>query len=243
MPRRLHQALQQLNPELPASAIEDAFRKLERPDLPSLVSNNHIIHKYLVEGVPVEYERPDGSIGGGLVRVIDFINPENNEFLAINQFTIKQDQNERRPDIILFVNGLPLAVIELKNAIDEQATITTAFNQIQNYKQQIPALFTYNEALVVSDGLQARIGTITANQEWFLPWRTIEGEKLADKYLTQLQVMLEGVFEKRRFLDLIKYFTVFEDAGGGVLVKKMAGYHQYHAVNKALDETLKAVAQ
>ena len=240
LPNRLRQALQQLNLDLPKSAIEDAFRKLERPDLPSLVANNHIVHKYLIEGVPVEYERPDGSIGGGLVRIIDFENPENNEFLAINQFTIKQDQNERRPDIILFVNGLPLAIIELKNAVDEQATITNAFNQIQNYKQQIPSIFIYNEALVVSDGLQARIGTLSANQEWFLPWRTIEGEKLADKYLTQLQVMLEGVFEKRRFLDLIKYFIVFEDSGGGVLVKKMAGYHQYHAVNKALGETLKA---
>lgn len=242
LPRRLHQVLQRLNPELPSSAIEDAFRKLERPDLPSLLANNHIIHKYLVEGVPVEYERPDGSIGGGLVRILDFVNPENNEFLAINQFTITQDQNERRPDVILFVNGLPLAVIELKNAVDEQATITTAFNQIQNYKQQIPSLFVYNEALVISDGLQARIGTLSANQEWFLPWRTIKGEELADKYLTQLQVMLEGVFEKRRFLDLIKYFIVFEDVGGGVLHKKFAGYHQYHAVNKALDETLKAAS-
>lgn len=242
LPRRLHQALQQLNPGLPSSAIEDAYRKLEHPDLPSLIANNHVIHKYFIEGVPIEYERPDGSIGGGLVRVLDFDNIENNKFLAINQFTITQEQNERRPDIILFVNGLPLAVIELKNAIDEQATITNAFNQLQNYKQQIPSLFTYNEALVISDGLQARIGTLTANQEWFLPWRTIEGEKLADKYLTQLQVMLEGVFEKRRFLDLIKYFIVFEDGGGGVLNKKMAGYHQYHAVNKALDETLKAAS-
>ncbi len=242
LPSRLHHALQQLNPELPASAIQDAFRKLERPDLPSLVANNHIVHKYLVEGVPVEYERPDGSIGGGLVRVLDFINVENNEFLAINQFTVTQDQNERRPDVILFVNGLPLAVIELKNAVDEQATITAAFNQIQNYKQQIPALFTYNEALVVSDGFQARIGTLSANQEWFLPWRTIKSEELADKYMTQLQVTLEGVFEKRRFLDLIKHFIVFEDVGGGVLHKKMAGYHQYHAANKALDETIKAVS-
>ncbi len=240
LPRRLRLALQQLNPELPAGAIEDAFRKLERPDLPALVGNNHAVHKYLVEGVPVEYERPDGSIGGGLVRVLDFEDADNNEFLAINQFTITQGQTERRPDVILFVNGLPLAVIELKNAVDEKATISAAFNQLQNYKQQIPALFTYNEALVVSDGLNARIGTITANQEWFLPWRTIQGETLADKHLTQLQVMLEGVFEKRRFLDLIKYFIVFEDAGGGVLLKKMAGYHQYHAVNKALEETLKA---
>jgi type I restriction enzyme R subunit len=240
--RKLRLALQQLNPEIPAIAIEDAFRKLERPDLPSLIINNHVIHKYLIDGVPVEYERPDGTIGGGLVKVLDFENPENNEFLAVNQFTVKEDQYERRPDIVLFVNGLPLAVIELKNAIDEQATITNAFNQIQNYKQQIPTLFTYNEALVVSDGLQARIGTLSSNQEWFLPWRTIDGEELKDKYLSQLQVMLEGVFDKRRFLDLIKYFIVFEDTGAGILTKKMAGYHQYHAVNKAIQETLKAAS-
>ncbi len=237
---RLRQALERLNLALPHPGIEDAFRKLTRPGLPSMIANNHHIHRYLVEGVPVEYQRPDGSIGGGLVQVLDHENPENNEFLAVNQFTVVEDQHERRPDIVLFINGLPLAVVELKNALSEQATIATAYNQVQAYKQQIPSLFHYNEAVVVSDGIGARIGTVTANTEWFLPWRTIEGETLADKHLTQLQVMLEGVFEKRRFLDLIKYFVVFEDAGGGVINKKMAGYHQYHAVNKAIKETLQA---
>lgn len=237
---RLRQALQRLNPKVPAEALEDAFRKLTRPDSPSLLANNHIIHKYLVDGIPVEYQRPDGSIGGDLVRVLDYDTPENNEFLAINQFTVVEDRHERRPDIVLFINGLPMAVVELKNAANENATIWSAFNQLQTYKLQIPSLFTFNEALIISDGIQARIGTLTADREWFMPWRTIEGEELADTKLPQLQVVLEGVFEKRRFLDLIRHFIVFEDAGGGVLVKKMAGYHQYHAVNAALESTARA---
>lgn len=237
---RLREALRRLNPRVPADALEEAFRKLTRPDSPSLLGNNHGIHKYLVEGVPVEYQRADGSIGGDLVRVLDYVNPENNEFLAVNQYTVVEDQHERRPDVVLFVNGLPLAVIELKNAADPNATIWSAFSQLQTYKRQIPALFAFNEALVISDGVQARIGTLTADREWFMPWRTIEGEELADTKLPQLQVVLEGAFEKRRFLDLIRHFIVFEDAGGGVLIKKMAGYHQYHAVNLALDSTVRA---
>lgn len=238
--RRLRQALQQFNPQVPTDALEEAFRKLTRPDSPSLVANNHVVHKYLIEGVPVEYQREDGSIGGDLVRVFDYDDPENNEFLAVNQYTVVEDQHERRPDVVLFINGLPVAVIELKNAATENATIWSAFNQLQTYKRQIPSLFAFNEALIISDGVQARIGTLTADREWFMPWRTIEGEELADAKLPQLQVVLEGVFEKRRFLDLIRHFIVFEDVGGGVLVKKMAGYHQYHAVNVAVQETIRA---
>ena len=237
---RLIDALNRLNPDIPASALDEAFRKLTRPDRPTLVANNHLIHKYLVDGVPVEYQRTDGSIGGDLVRVLDYDTPENNEFLAVNQFTVVEDRHKRRPDVVIFVNGLPLAVIELKNAADENATIQSAFNQVQTYKEDIPSLFAFNEALVISDGVQARIGTLTSDREWFMPWRTIEGEELADTRLPQLQVVLEGVFEKRRFLDLIRHFIVFEDAGGGALVKKMAGYHQYHAVNLALDSTVRA---
>jgi type I restriction enzyme R subunit len=240
---RLQQALQRLNPSVPVDAIEEAFRKLTRPDLPSLLANNHLTHKCLVEGVPVEYQRPDGTIGGDLVRVLDFDNPDNNDFVAVNQFTVVEDRNERRPDVVLFVNGLPVVTMELKNAADENATIWSAFNQLQTYKQQIPSLFALNEALVISDGVDARIGTISADRERFAPWRTIEGEGLADPRLPQLQVMLQGVFEKRRFLHLIRYFVVFEDVGGGVLVKKMAGYHQYHAVNLALESTVAAAGE
>ena len=238
--RRLRQALQRLNQQVPANALEEAFRKLTRPDSPSLVANNHAVHRYLVEGVPVEYQRSDGSIGGDLVRVLDYDTPDTNEFIAVNQFTVVEDQHERRPDIVLFVNGLPLAVIELKNAATESATIWSPFNQLQTYKQQIPSLFMFNEAMVISDGVQARIGTLTADKEWFMPWRTIEGEALADASLPQLQVLLEGVFDKRRFRDLVRHYIVFEDSGGGILIKKMAGYHQYHAVNVALAETLRA---
>jgi type I restriction enzyme R subunit len=238
--RRLRDALARLNPQAPADALEEAFRKLTRPDSPSLVANNHVIHRYLVEGVPVERQRADGSMGGDLVRVLDYDDPENNEFFAVNQFTVIENHIERRPDVVLFVNGLPLAVMELKNAADENATIWSAFNQLQTYKQQIPALFAYNEALVISDGVEARIGTLTANRERFMPWRTIEGEELADTKLPQLQVVLKGVFEQKRFLDMIRHFIVFEDEGGGVLNKKMAGYHQYHAVNVALQETIRA---
>jgi len=238
--RRLRQALERFNPDVPPDALEEAFRKLTRLDSPSLVANNHAIHKYLVDGVPVEYQRADGTIGGDLVRVFDYDAPENNEFLAVNQFNVVEDRHERRPDVVLFVNGLPVAVMELKNAAAENATIWSAFNQLQTYKQQISSLFAFNEALVISDGVEARIGTLTADREWFMPWRAIEGEELADDRLPQLQVVIEGVFEKRRFLDLIRHFIVFEDVGGGVLIKKMAGYHQYHAVNLALDSTVRA---
>jgi len=238
--RRLREALERLNPQVPAEAVEEACRKLTRLNSASLVGNNHVVHKYLVEGVPVEVQRADGSIGGDLVRVFDYDDPENNEFLAVNQFTVVEDQHERRPDVVLFVNGLPVAVIELKNSVSAKSMIEPAFNQLQTYKLQIPSLFAYNATMVISDGVEARIGTLTADKERFMPWRTIDGEELADLKLPQLQVVLEGVFEKRRFLDLIRHFIVFEDAGGGVLIKKMAGYHQFHAVNLALDSTVRA---
>jgi len=237
---RLMQALQRLNPSAPPAALDEAFRKLTRPESPSLVVNNHTIHRYLVDGVTVTHQRPDGSTGGNQIHVLDYKNPEDNEFLAVRQFTVKEDRYERRPDVVLFVNGLPLAVIELKNPAVERATIESAYHQLQTYKKQISSLFVYNEALVISDGMNARIGTITATYEWFKPWRTIGGDELDDTRLTQLRVLLEGVFNKRRFLDLVRHFNVFEDVGGGVLVKKMAGYHQYHAVNRALAETLRA---
>lgn len=237
---RLRQALERINPKIPPYSLDEAFRKFTKLDSPSLITNNHTIHKYLVEGVLVDYQRADGSIGGDYVFALDYNNLENNEFVAVNQFSVEENGRNRRPDIVLFVNGLPLAVIELKNAADENATIWSAFNQLQTYKEQIPSLFAYNEALMISDGSLARLGTLTSNKEWFLPWRTIEGEDIADTCLTQLQVVLEGAFDKQRFLDLIRYFNVFDDTGGGVLVKKMAGYHQFHAVNVALEETLRA---
>ncbi len=241
--QRVRDALATLNPALPADALEDAFRKLMRNDAPSLVERNRALHRMLVDGVTVEYRRPDGSIAGAQARVIDFDTPDNNDWLAVNQFTVAEGQHTRRPDVVLFVNGLPLTVIELKNPADENATVWSAFQQLQTYQAQIPALFASNAALVVSDGVQARIGSLGAGREWFKPWRTITGRGDASAKLSELQVVLEGVFEKRRFLDLLRYFVVFEDSaadGGGKIVKKMAGYHQFHAVNVAVEETLRA---
>ncbi len=238
--RRLREALVRLNPDLPPEVLDDAVRRLTRSDAPSLIERNHAIHRMLVDGITVEYRRADGSIAGAQARVIDFTVPENNDWLAVNQFTVAEGQHTRRPDVVLFVNGMPLAAIELKNPADENATIWSAFQQLETYQAQIPALFTYNAALVVSDGVQARIGALGAGREWFKPWRTIGGREDAASSLSELQVVLEGVFEQRRLLDLLRYFIVFEDLGGGVLAKKIAGYHQFHAVNVAVEETLRA---
>ena len=238
--QRLRDAFAELNPSLPASALDDAFRKLTQPQGSTLEARNRAFHRMLNNGVDIEYRDTDGRVRGDQARVVDFDNPTNNDWLAVNQFTVTEDQNERRPDVVLFVNGLPLGVIELKNPIDEDATIWTAWHQLQTYKAELPTLFSMNEALVISDGTEARIGTLTAGREWFKPWRTVTGETLADPHMTELQVMLEGVFEPGRFLALIRDFIVFEDDGSGALVKKMAGYHQYHAVGVAVYETLRA---
>jgi len=238
--QRLRDALARLNPELPAEALDDAFRKLNRPEGPTLEARNRALNRLLVDGVTVEYRAPDGNIRGAQARVIDFDEVGNNDLLAVNQFTVVENKHNRRPDIVLFVNGLPLGVVELKNAADEDATIWTAFNQLQTYKAEIPSLFAFNELLIVSDGIQARVGTLTAGREWFKPWRTITGESLADKHLPELQVLVEGLFEPRRFLDMVRDFVVFEDTGDGRVVKKMAGYHQFHAVQMAVEETLRA---
>ncbi len=237
---RLRQALVGLNPDLPPEALEDAYRKLMRTEAPSLMERNRAVHRMLGDGVTVEYRRADGSIAGAQARVLDFDAPANNDWLAVNQFTVTERQHTRRPDVVLFVNGLPLAVIELKNSADENATVWSAFHQLQTYQAQIPALFATNAALVASDGVQARVGALGAGSEWFKPWRTIAGERLADPHLPELQVVIEGVFAPRRFLDLLRDFIVFEDEGGGRLVKKMAGYHQFHAVQVAVGETLRA---
>jgi len=238
--RRLHDALARLNPSLPAEALDDACRRLTRPEATTLEMRNRLLHKMLVDGVPVEYRTTEGTVRGAQVRVIDYRDKDNNEWLAINQFTVAESKHIRRPDIVLFVNGLPLAVLELKNPTDENATILTAYNQLQTYQHEIPALFNYNAALVCSDGVQSRIGAIGAGWEWFKPWRTITGESLADPFTPELQVTIEGVFDKRRFLDLIQYCIVYEDFGDGKLSKKLAGYHQFHAVQVAVGETLRA---
>ncbi len=238
--RRLRDALARLNPALPAAALDDALHKLIRPEGPTLDTRNRAFHRMVVDGVTVEYRSDNGANRGAQGRVIDFEDPADNDWLAVNQFTVVENKHERRPDVVLFVNGLPLGVIELKNPADEDATIWTAWQQLQTYKAELPTLFAMNAALMASDGVEARIGTLTAGREWFKPWRTISGEVLADPHMPELQVMLEGVCERGRFLSLVRDFIVFEDDGGGALAKKMAGYHQFHAVEAAVAETLRA---
>ena len=239
---RLKDALKRLNPNVPAEALEDAFRKVTRPTAVSLIANNRAFHAMLTNGIEVEY-RQDDRIVGDKVWLVDFENLENNNWLAVNQFTIIENHINRRPDVTIFINGLPLSVIELKNAADEKATVWSAFKQLQTYKEQIPALFTFNEALLISDGVNARVGTLTANKERFVPWKTVTGEELAARTSIELEVLLRGMFDKRRFLDLIRYFIVFEDNGDGQPIKKMAGYHQFHAVNMAIEQTVRAARE
>ncbi|MDZ4159686.1 MAG: type I restriction endonuclease subunit R [Anaerolineaceae bacterium] len=243
LPERLKAALARLNPSVPASALDEAYRQTTRPAHPSLPANNHAFHRMLVDGIEVETRAADNRPRSQRVWLVDYEDPEYNDWLAVNQFTVEEGKLNRRPDVVLFVNGLPLAVIELKNAADENATIWSAFNQLQTYKAQIPSLFVYNALLIISDGLNARIGSLTANKEWFLPWKTIEGEGVAPSSVTQLEVLLRGVFDKRRFLDLMRYFIVFEQERGAPVIKKIAGYHQFHAVNIAVEETLRAAKE
>ncbi|GMV19344.1 MAG: hypothetical protein AMXMBFR56_75680 [Polyangiaceae bacterium] len=236
---RLRDALERLNPAVSREGLDEAFRKLTRISSPQPVDANHELHYYLVNGVSVEYLRADGTIGYDPVRVVDFDATENNDWLVVNQLTVTEGGHNRRPDVVVFLNGLPIAVLELKNAASENATIWNAFQQLQTYKQELPSLFVFNELLVVSDGLEARTGTLSSDKERFLPWRTIEGESLASKTMSQLEVLIRGVFDKRRLLDLLRYFIVFED-DGDTATKKMAGYHQFHAVARALDATVSA---
>lgn len=236
---RLRVALERLNPHLPPETLEEVLRKVQQTETPSLIEENRRLHRYLVEGVPVEVAREDGSIGGNTARLIDFADPENNDWLAVNQYTVIEGQKNRRPDVVLLVNGLPLAVIELKNPGDENATLEGAFNQLQTYKDQIPSLFRANAVLMTSDGVQARLGSLTANLERFMPWRTLDGAAVAPKGAPELGTLIEGVFEKSRFLTLLRDFTVFGDTGSG-LVKIVAGYHQFHAVRHAVESTIDA---
>ena len=239
---RLRDALERINKNIPKEAIEEAVKIIKRTDSQNQIINNQLSHKFVTDGVPVEYKAKDG-IKYNNIKIFDE-NIKNNEFLAVNQFTIIEDRNNRRPDIILFINGLPIAIIELKNPADENATIWSAFTQFQTYKELIPSIFRFNEILVISDGLEARAGTLTSNKERFTPWKTIKGEKIP-KTKVQIEVLIKGMLNKEVLLDLIKHFIVFEtdkDKKDGriAISKKVAAYHQYHAVNKAVESTINA---
>ncbi len=238
--RRLRDALVRINPDVPDEAIEDVLRRVTRPDSPSLIVNNRAFHRMLTDGVDVTW-REDGRERHGKVWLVerDPTRLDDNEFLVVNQFTVIEDKRNRRPDVVVFINGLPLVVIELKNPAEEKATIRHAFNQLQTYKAGIPSLFVFNEAMVISDGYSARAGTLTSGWDRFQPWRTIEGDALAPVGSIQLEVLIKGVFEKSRFLDYVLNFVTFED-DGKTIAKKAAAYHQYWAVNKAVDCTVEA---
>ena len=245
---RLRSAIQKINPSIPYDAQEDAIKQIQRINSPELISNNESFHRLLTEGITVEYQHKDHS-RGDKVWLMDFQNPENNEFLVVNQYTVIENHINKRPDVIIFINGLPLVVIELKNAADGNATITSAFKQLQTYKSTIPMLFTYNGFLIISDGLEARAGTISSDISRFMAWKTADGISEASSTVNQIETMIQGMLNKKTLLDLIRHFIVFEQSSKvnvetGLTqiqtIKKLAAYHQYYAVNKAVDSTLRA---
>ena len=236
---RFKTAFHNINPNLSANAYDDALRKLQQTDFPSLVEENRRLHQLMVDGVDVNITRDDGSTGTDKARLIDFEDPANNDWVAVNQFTVIEGGKNRRPDVVVFVNGLPLVVIELKNPVDEDATIDDAYNQLQTYKDEISSLFRTNSLLVTSDGLLARVGSLTANSERFMAWRTVDGDTIAPKGVPELEILVNGVFNKSNLLSILRGFTVFENTGND-LIKKIAGYHQFHAVHKAVQCTINA---
>ncbi len=235
---RLASALKRINPELPLDSIQMAISHLTSPNIPALVSCNRQVHQYLTKGIKVVFHEGHQEIGKQL-KVIDYENPENNDWLIVNQFTIHGHKHNRRPDLIVFINGLPIAVIELKNIADENADIWAAFNQLQTYKNDIPDLFNYNFCMVISDGIYARLGSISSDEERFMRWRTIDGIELDPLGQNQqLETLIKGVFNKEVFLNYLRYFCLFED--GKTTIKKIAGYHQFHAVQMAVESVVKA---
>jgi len=239
---RLKEALSRINPKLPSEAIEDAFRQILIPKNPSLVMNNKAFQQMITDGIDVQVKQPNASYRTEKAYVFDCEKPLNNNFMVANQFTIVEHGVEKRPDTIVFVNGIPLVVIELKSATDEKADISTAYNQLQTYKMTIPSLFTYNSFMVTSDGINARAGTLTSDEERFMAWRTIDGDEVAPLAIPQLEVLIKGIFQQDRFLDIIKHFVLFQSDGNDV-IKILAGYHQYHAVNKAVESTQRATLE
>jgi type I restriction enzyme R subunit len=245
---RVRKAIFRLNPTIPTEAKEEAVKQIQRLNSPELITNNEAFHRMLTEGIPVSFQK-DGQVRGGLVWLVDFQNPSNNEYVAVHQFTVIENHYQKRPDVVLFVNGLPLVVIELKNPVDENATLKSAYNQLQTYKQMIPSLFTYNSILVISDGLEAKAGTISSDWSRCMAWKTKDGVKEASPFIGQLETLILGMLQPNTLLDLIRHFIVFEtqkkeDKKTGLTsihsVKILASYHQYFAVNKAVQSTLRA---
>jgi len=231
---RVRKAIFRLNPTIPFEAKEEAVKQIQRLNSPELITNNEAFHRMLTEGISVNYQK-DGQMRGGLVWLVDFQNPSNNEYVTVHQFTVIENHHQKRPDVVLFVNGLPVVVIELKNPVDENATLKSAYNQIQTYKQMIPSLFTYNSILVISDGLESKAGTISSDWSRFMAWKTKDGSKEDSSLVCQLETMILGMLKPNTLLDLIRHFIVFEtqkkeDKETGLTsihsVKILASYHQ-----------------
>jgi type I restriction enzyme, R subunit len=240
---RLKKAVDAINEDIPSDAREEAVKKVMRTFSVSLMDNNKAFHRMLSEGVDVKFNVGEGKSRTDKVWLIDYANPESNEFLAVNQFTVIENHNNKRPDIVLFINGLPLVVVELKNPVDENADVKAAFNQLQTYKQLIPSLFNYSAFLIASDGWFAKVGTITSDYARFMEWKTSDGETIVDaKIEPELEPMIKGLLNKKTLLDVIRHFIVFEESKEKTL-KKIAAYHQYYAVNKAIESTVRATAQ
>ena len=233
---RLLSALQRINPTIHVDVIKEVVAQIQKPEYVSLLQNNRHFQEMLLDGVDVEVEM-NGIKSGDKLRLIDFNTIENNEFLVVNQYTIKGIKQPRRPDIVVFINGLPLAVIELKNPADEKADIWSAFQQLQTYKSEIPDLFIFNEALIISDGINARIGSLSADQEWFMRWRTLANQNDRPLLEFELETLVNGFFNRKLLLDYLHYFILFED-NGDTIIKKLAGYHQFHAVREAVKATV-----
>ncbi|WP_028975506.1 type I restriction endonuclease subunit R [Spirochaeta cellobiosiphila] len=245
---RLRKAIARINPTLSQRDQEEALKQIQRTSSPELITNNEQFHRFLTEGITVEHSK-DGYSRGHKAWLLDIDHPKNNDFLVVNQFTIIEDHVNKRPDVILFVNGLPLVVFELKNAVDSNATIHSAFKQLQTYKEVIPSLFHYNSFLIISDGLEAKAGTISSGLSRFMSWKTSDGQSEASSTTNQLETLIKGMLNKKTLLDLIRHFIVFEktnkvDKETGLSqvesIKKLAAYHQYYAVNRAVESTLRA---
>ena len=245
---RMAEAVRRINPTIPPATQEEAIKEIQRIHSPELLTNNESFHRLLTEGIKVSYQK-DGQQRGDLVWLIDFNSPENNDFIVANQFTVIENGVNKRPDIILFVNGIPLVVIELKNAADENATIKSAFRQIETYKATVPNLFAYNAFCVISDGLEARAGTLSSGMSRFMAWKSADGKEEASHLVSQMETLINGMLNKGTLLDLVRHFIVFEkskkeDAQTGITtistVKKLAAYHQYYAVNRAVESAMRA---
>ena len=235
---RLRDAIRRLNPHIPAGAQDEAARMVQSPNVPGQVQANRAMHRWLVEGVPVQYQK-DGETRGDRVKLVDWDDPAGNDWLALNQFSIQGPKQTRRPDVVLFLNGLPVVVLELKNPGDENADLWAAFNQLQAYKEDVPDLFIANELLVISDGIEARVGSLTADRERFMAWRTIDGVTVDPLGgMRELETLVHGLFQRELLLDYLRHFILFEDEG--TLVKKVAGYHQFHAVRAVVESVLVA---